>query len=73
MLRRQAVPLPRVSQEGMDRIRLAIEAFNRRDVDAMLSWNHPDVVYQTAIASMEGEERRLPRSRRRTAVEERSG
>jgi ketosteroid isomerase-like protein len=39
----------------MNRICLAIEAFNRRDVDAMLSWNHPDVVYQTAIASMEGE------------------
>ena len=45
-----------MSQEGMERIRLAIEAFNRRDVDAMLRWNDPDVVYQTAIASMEGEE-----------------
>jgi ketosteroid isomerase-like protein len=44
-----------MSQEGMERIRLAVEAFNRRDVDAMLRWNHPDVVYQTAIASMEGE------------------
>jgi len=43
-----------MSQEGMERIRLAIEAFNRRDVNAMLRWNHPDVVYQTAIASMEG-------------------
>jgi ketosteroid isomerase-like protein len=39
----------------MERIRLAIDAFNRRDVDAMLRGNHPDVVYQTAIASMEGE------------------
>jgi ketosteroid isomerase-like protein len=39
----------------MDRIHLAIEAFNRRDMDAMLRWNHRDVVYQTAIASMEGE------------------
>ncbi len=45
-----------MSQEGMERIRLAIEAFNSRDVDAMLRWNDPDVVYQTAIASMEGEE-----------------
>ena len=44
-----------MSQEGVERIRLAIEAFNRRDVDAMLRGNHPDVVYQTAIASMEGE------------------
>jgi ketosteroid isomerase-like protein len=44
-----------MSQEGMERIRLAVEAFNRRDVDAMLRWNHPEVVYQTAIASMEGE------------------
>jgi ketosteroid isomerase-like protein len=44
-----------VSEEGTNRIRLAIEAFNRRDIDAMLRWNHPDVVYQTAIASMEGE------------------
>jgi hypothetical protein len=42
-----------MSQEGMERIRLAIEAFNRRDVDAMLRWNDPDVVHQTAIASME--------------------
>jgi ketosteroid isomerase-like protein len=39
----------------MERIRLAVEAFNRRDVDAMLRWNHPDVVYQTAIATLEGE------------------
>jgi ketosteroid isomerase-like protein len=44
-----------MSEEGMERIRLAIEAFNRRDVDAILRWNHPDVVYQTAIASMEAE------------------
>ena len=44
------------SQEAMERLRLAIDAFNRRDLDAMLRWNHPDVVYQTAIASMEGEE-----------------
>jgi ketosteroid isomerase-like protein len=44
-----------MSEEGMERIRLAIEAFNRRDVDAMLRGNHPDVVYQTAIASMEGD------------------
>jgi ketosteroid isomerase-like protein len=45
-----------MSEESMERIRLAVDAFNRRDVDAMLRWNHPDVVYQTAIASMEGEE-----------------
>jgi ketosteroid isomerase-like protein len=44
-----------MSEEGMERIRLAIEAFNRRDVDAMLRGNHPDVAYQTAIASMEGD------------------
>ena len=50
---RGSIP-PVVSLEGMNRIRLAIKAFNRRDVDAMLRWNHPDVVYQTAIASMEG-------------------
>jgi hypothetical protein len=33
-----------MSQEGMERIRLGIEAFNRRDVDAMLRWSHRDVV-----------------------------
>ena len=41
--------------QGMDRIHLAVEAFNRRDVYAMLRWNHPEVVYQTAIASVGGE------------------
>jgi ketosteroid isomerase-like protein len=44
-----------MSQDGMERIRRAVDAFNRRDVDALLEWNHPDIVYQTAIASMEGE------------------
>src|SRR5215204_6158260 len=44
-----------MSQKGMKRIRLGIEAFNRRDLDALLRWHHPNVVYQTAIASMEGE------------------
>src|SRR5262245_53363109 len=39
----------------MNRIPLAIEAFNRRDVDALLRLIHPDVVLKTAIASMEGE------------------
>jgi len=33
----------------MERIRLAVEAFNRRDVDAMLRSNHPEVVYQTLL------------------------
>ena len=45
-----------MSLEGINRIHLAVEAFNRRDVDAILRWNHPNVVYQTAIASMEGGE-----------------
>jgi len=44
-----------MSEKGMERIRLGIEAFNRRDLDALLRWHHPNVVYQTAIASMEGE------------------
>jgi ketosteroid isomerase-like protein len=44
-----------MSQEGTERIHRAVDAFNRRDVDALLEWNHPAIVYQTAIASMEGE------------------
>jgi ketosteroid isomerase-like protein len=44
-----------MSREGVERIRRAVDAFNRRDVDALLECNHPDIVYQTAIASMEGE------------------
>jgi ketosteroid isomerase-like protein len=37
------------------RIRAAIEAFSRRDVEGILEGNHPDVVYQTAIAATEGD------------------
>jgi ketosteroid isomerase-like protein len=55
LLQRKRLPLAGMSQEGMERIRRAVDAFNRRDVDGLLEWNHPDIVYQTAIASMEGE------------------
>jgi len=55
LIQRKRLTWAGVSQEGMERIRRAVDAFNRRDVDALLEWNHPDIVYQTAIASMEGE------------------
>jgi ketosteroid isomerase-like protein len=36
-----------MSQENVDRLREAVEAINRRDIDGALNLSHPDIEWQT--------------------------
>jgi ketosteroid isomerase-like protein len=39
-----------MSQENVERVRKAVEAMNRGDVEAALDWAHPDIEWQTLDA-----------------------
>jgi ketosteroid isomerase-like protein len=39
-----------MSQENMDRLREAVEAINRHDIDGALNLSHPDIEWQTLDA-----------------------
>jgi ketosteroid isomerase-like protein len=43
-----------MSQENVELVRRALEAFNRRDLDAMLALADEDVVVESRLAAMEG-------------------
>jgi ketosteroid isomerase-like protein len=43
-----------MSQENVERARRFIDAYNRRDLDALLGLMDPDVVFTTRFAQMEG-------------------